>query len=334
MTGRGIAAIASNASRKAAPITRAGFAVAELVDVGARRERLLAPGDDDRLHLRVGGQLARGVADRTEHGPRQRVHRRPVELQLDDTVVGVVVSTCSSGSSGIARLRFVGPDTTYPRGNSTSAPTGTKPAAMADAHRRGVARRDLRPHRRHPRARARVPRRRAVARARGRARRARPRSRSPIGRRCPRPTDEHAVAVVGAPHVDRRRGTGAPRRTRGCVEVVGPAPARPARPRPVPIAHSSASNVAGRLPMRSADPAEERGRHRDARSRRADTRPRPRRRAMSAASTKCPVKPISASAGPGERRQHVEPHRRPAGNRPRAAASSIAASGCADSAQS
>ena len=94
------------------------------------------PGDDDRLHRRVGGELARGVADRAEHAPATAVHRRRLSRSTTTPSSCAVVSTCSSASSGIARLRFVGPDTTYRAGTGPRLPpaeTGRDRPTRSDA---------------------------------------------------------------------------------------------------------------------------------------------------------------------------------------------------------
>ena len=72
---------------KAGTDAASGGGVGELIDVGTSRERLLAPGHYDRFHGSIGGDVARDIAERTEHGLREWVHRRSVELHHDDVVL-------------------------------------------------------------------------------------------------------------------------------------------------------------------------------------------------------------------------------------------------------
>ena len=164
------------------------------------------PGDDDRLHRRVGGELARDVAQRAEHRLRQRVHRRTVELHHDDAV--------ARARSVVTYASAMPRHTTERAGNSTSAPTGTKPAGERPraATPRCPARpapTAARPPGTRPRAAADEP---AAEPAAARVGRDLER-RSPSGRTDPRPTIEHtAPRRRCAAHARRRRGSAGPGR--------------------------------------------------------------------------------------------------------------------------
>ncbi len=99
-----------------------GRLVAELVDVGAGRERAVAPGDHNGFHRRVSGDLGRGRADRREHRLRQRVHRRPVELEKGNAVL---VARGQYVVVGHGAGHYPAAENGPVRGNSTSPPTGT-----------------------------------------------------------------------------------------------------------------------------------------------------------------------------------------------------------------
>ena len=264
---------------------------AELADVGAGRERLLAARDHHRLHRRVGRERGRGVAQRVEQRDRQRVHRRAVEAQH-----ATPPSWCSVSTS----RRSSGADATGARGTAPRRPTGTKPAASVE------------------RIDAALPG--ATCAHNG----------SPAGTRPPRPRDEPAAEPAPArAGVDLvadlpTAAEPAPEHAARCLassvhdaaaidavarrlvdarvlEVVVAVQPRRARPVPSPNVTSSASSVAGSQPSRSASQLSAGAEIGTREIARRASRVATSSASMSAASTKWPVNPTSASHGrPGD----------------------------------
>ena len=265
----------------------------------------------------VGRDCPRRVAQLPEQRDRQRVHRRVVEAQHDDAaVVPFREHEIGHGRGKLVRTA---------RGKSTSAATGANPPASVeriDAALPGATW----AHTARPRARARVPPRPAGARARGPCAPARPRSRSPSARRSRARRSARAVVVVGRedPYVGRYRD--ARRHADASSASTSLQPAGRARRR-CPSATSSASNVVGLDPSRSATHI------RNVADIGTEKSPGGTRAATSSGvdgggEHEVPGEPDQRVGPARRRRQHLEPCRRPAGTSPRAAASSITRSGC------
>ena len=167
----------------------------------------------------IGRERGRGVAQRVEQRDRQRIHRRPVEAQQRDAAVVMF---------GEHEIGHGADDASDPRTKSTSAPTGTNPAASVeriDAALPGATcAHSGSPAGTSPRAAA-TSRRPSPAH---RGARARPRSRPPTARRARGRRSRAPPIVVGPDALDHaeaatpRRRAGARDRRRGAATAARP----------------------------------------------------------------------------------------------------------------
>ena len=223
--------------------------VAELGDVGAGRERLLAARDHDRLHRGVGRRArARRRAARSSSASDSGFIGGLFRRSNDDAAVVLL------GENEIVGHAPEPLPVTTRRGNSTSAPTGHEAGRERRTQRRRVAGRDLRPQR--LRRRARDPSAAATIRApepAPRVVRASPRSRPPSGRRRPRPTITSTAASSSAvAHAHRSRRYRDAASTRGCVVVVDLVQPRRRARAVADRARATRRSVAGSSPSRAA----------------------------------------------------------------------------------
>ena len=85
-----------------------GRAVAHLLDVAARAERVLVAADHHDSHLRVDGRLLQHVAERAAHHPVDRVAGcRPVEADRQHAVPGLQHQRLLVAHCSISLTRFL-----------------------------------------------------------------------------------------------------------------------------------------------------------------------------------------------------------------------------------